>query len=220
MKVTYFLEVVSSWCYWAEPTWAELQARYAGRVHFSWKIAQMNAGDYAASSEQCDWFHRRSGLIMRSPFMLNSGWVEPVAPNTFAAPNLVAEAARDFGFNGDEIRLALSHAALREGKKALRMEVAVAVAAKAGGKKLNAKKLRARAESAYVRTRVETTTREFHALQVTQRPAFVIEDSIGDRAVFSGLVHLEPLAATIDAMLADTAAYAAHTAHIGKPPGA
>lgn len=100
------------------------------------------------------------------------------------------------------------------------MEVAVAVAAKAGGKKLNAKKLRARAESAYVRTRVETTTREFHALQVTQRPAFVIEDSIGDRAVFSGLVHLEPLAATIDAMLADTAAYAAHAAHIGKPPGA
>jgi len=36
--------------------------------------------------------------------------------------------------------------------------------------------------------------------------------------VFSGLVRIEPLAATIDAMLADTAAYAAHTAHHGTTP--
>jgi hypothetical protein len=38
--------------------------------------------------------------------------------------------------------------------------------------------------------------------------------------VFSGLVRLEPLAATIEAMLADTAAYAAHRAHFGEPPAA
>jgi len=37
-------------------------------------------------------------------------------------------------------------------------------------------------------------------------------------AVFSGLVRIEPLAATIDAMLADSAAYAAHAAHHGKAP--
>jgi predicted DsbA family dithiol-disulfide isomerase len=36
MKVTYFLEVLSSWCFWAEPAWAELQRRYAGRVEFRW----------------------------------------------------------------------------------------------------------------------------------------------------------------------------------------
>lgn len=219
MKVTYFLEVVSSWCYWAEPTWAELKSRYAGRVAFTWQIAQMNASDYASSREQCDWFHRRSGLIMRSPFMLNSGWVEPVAENTVVAPNRVAEAARDFGFNGDEIRLALAHAALREGQKVLRMNVAVAVAAKAGGKKLNARKLRAHAESAEVRARIEASTKEFFTHRISQRPAFILEDAIGDKAVFSGLARFEPLAATIDAMLSDSAAYAAHAAHFGKPPG-
>jgi predicted DsbA family dithiol-disulfide isomerase len=218
MKVTYYLEVLSSWCYWSEPMWAELKSRYAGRATFAWKIAQMKAADYPVSPAQCDWFYRRSGMLMRSPFMLKSGWLEPVPEGAVVAPNLVAEAARDFGFDGDEIRLALAHAGEREGKKILQMSVAVAVAAKAGGRKLHARKLLARAGSAEVRARVEASSREFFAHQVNQRPTFVLEDAIGDKAVFSGLVRIEPLAATIDAMLADTAAYAAHAAHFGQPP--
>ncbi len=218
MKVTYYLEVLSSWCYWAEPMWAELKSRYAGRVEFDWKIAQMKAADYPVSREQCDWFYRRSGMMMRAPFMLNSGWLEPVKEGALVAPHLVAEAARDFGFVGDEIRLALTHAGEREGRKVLQMAIAVDVAAKAGGKKLPARTLRARAESAEVRARVEASTREFFAHQVNQRPTFILQNAIGDKAVFSGLVRLEPLAAAIDAMLADTAAYAAHAAHFGSPP--
>ena len=69
-----------------------------------------------------------------------------------------------------------------------------------------------------MKDRVATSTADFLAHQITQRPAFVLTDAIGDKAVFSGLVRLEPLAATIDAMLADTAAYAAHKAHHGEAP--
>jgi hypothetical protein len=69
-----------------------------------------------------------------------------------------------------------------------------------------------------VKARIEASTAEFHAHQINQRPAFILTDSIGDKAVFSGLGHIEPLAATIEAMLADTAAYAAHKAHFGSPP--
>jgi predicted DsbA family dithiol-disulfide isomerase len=155
---------------------------------------------------------------MRSPFMLNAGWFEPVKPGTYPAASFVAEAARDFGFTGDEIRLALAHAGDREGHKIGRMEVAVAVAAKAG--KLNAKQLRRRAESAEVAARIEAGTAEFFRHQITQRPAFILEDDIGDKAVFSGLVRLEPLAATLEAMLADTATYASYEAHFGGPPAA
>ena len=54
--------------------------------------------------------------------------------------------------------------------------------------------------------------------QISQRPAVLLEDAIGDKAVVSGLWRIEPLAATIDAMLADSAAYAAHAAHFGPPP--
>ena len=217
MKVTYYLEIFSSWCAWAEPTWAELKARYAGRVEFDWKIALMSPGDFPASRDQCDWVYRRSGgTVMRSPFKLNSGWVEPARKGVYHAPNLVAEAGRDFGITGDELRLALAHAALREGRKIADMGEAIAVAARAT--KLNAKKLRAAAESQSVKSRVLASTAIFHDHKITQRPAFILEDPIADKAVFSGLVRLEPLTATIDAMLADTAAYAAHAAHWGPVP--
>src|SRR5262249_26457079 len=69
MKITYYLEVTSSWCYWAEPAWAELKQRFVGRVEFDWKIALMPSETFPVSRSQCEWFYRRSGTIMRSPFM-------------------------------------------------------------------------------------------------------------------------------------------------------
>jgi predicted DsbA family dithiol-disulfide isomerase len=217
MKVTYYLEVLSSWCHWVDPVWAELQARYAGRAEFSWKIALMNPGDFPASREQCDWFYRRSGgTVMQSPYQLDSGWFEAGRQGNYTAPNLVAEAGKDFGVTDDRLRLALTQAALREGRKIGDLAVAVAIAARAA--KLDPKKLRKAAESAAVLARVQASTAEFFAHQINQRPAFVLTDAIGDKAVFSGLVRLAPLVTTIDAMLADTAAYAAHKAHHGAPP--
>src|SRR5262249_4252910 len=127
-KITYYLEVSSSWCYWAEPAWAELKHRYEGKVEFGWKIAQMPAEGYPVSNSHCDWFYRRSGSIIRSSFMLNSGWWEPEI-NQFLVPNLVAEAGRDFGVNDDRIRLALAHAGMRDGKKIGRWDVAASIAA-------------------------------------------------------------------------------------------
>jgi predicted DsbA family dithiol-disulfide isomerase len=217
MRVTYYLEVLSSWCHWAEPVWAELKARYAGRAQFDWRIALMNQGDYPVSREQCDWFYRRSGgTVMHSPVMLSSGWFEPGRADAYASASLVAEAARDFGVSDDRVRLAISEAALVEGRRVGRIEEAVAVAAKASG--IPPRRLRARAESAAVRARVDASTADFHSHRITQRPAFILEDAIGDKAVFSGLVRIEPMAATIDAMIADTAAYAAHASHFGAPP--
>src|SRR5262245_61906496 len=107
MKVTYYLEVISSWCYWAEPAWAALKKQYAGRVTFDWKIAQMRAEAYPVSRQQCDWFYRRSGTIMRSPFMLNSGWLESHLKE-YLVPNYVAEAARTLGATDDAVRLAIA----------------------------------------------------------------------------------------------------------------
>jgi predicted DsbA family dithiol-disulfide isomerase len=217
MKITYYLEVLSSWCHWAEPTWAGLKERYKDRVQFEWRIALMRPEDFPVSRSQCDWFYRRSGgTVMRSPYMLNSGWFEE-GRGAFENPSLVAEAGRDFGFSDDTVRLALSTAALRGGRKVGDMGEAVSVAAKASG--IPAKKLRASAESNAVRSRVDASTREFFSHQLDQgRPTFVLESAIGDKAVFSGLVRIEPLAATIDAMLSDAAAYASHSAHHGTLP--
>jgi predicted DsbA family dithiol-disulfide isomerase len=216
MKVTYFITVVSSWCHFAEPAWAEVKSRYAGRVQFAWRVALMNPGDFPVSREQCDWFYQRSGTITRSPVMLNSGWFEASRRGHYSAPDLVAEAGRDFGVEDDRLRLALSHAALLDGKKIGDMVLAAEIGAAAIG--VEPASLRARAESAEVRARVEASTRLFHSHQITQRPAWVLENDIGDKVVISGLWVAGPLCAAIDAMLADTAAYATHKAHFGTPP--
>jgi hypothetical protein len=55
-------------------------------------------------------------------------------------------------------------------------------------------------------------------LQVSQRPTFVLDSNIGDRAVLSGFWRLDPLVATIESMLADAAAYKSWKVHVGDPP--
>ena len=215
ITVTDYLDVISSWCFWSEPTWAELKKRYEGRVKFQWKIALMDPSGLPVSREQEQWFYRRSGMIMGSPFMLNTDYYDPSLPE-WLPPKCVAEAAKDFGFTDDRVRLALAHAALREGKQVGDWGVSAQIGAEAGG--IDPGKLLESARSSQIEKRVRASTAEFHALQITQRPAFVIDTEIGDRAVFSGIVRLEPLVASIDSMLDDAAAYAAHKAHFGDPP--
>jgi predicted DsbA family dithiol-disulfide isomerase len=143
VSVIYYLEITSSWCYWAEAAWAELKRSYAHRpVEFNWEIALLDEASLPVSSAQADWFYRRSGTMARSPFMLNSGWLEPGRPE-YLAPNCVASAAKDFGVNGDEVRLALAEAALRAGAKVAQWNVAARIAAQAAG--LDAEALMAKA---------------------------------------------------------------------------
>lgn len=223
ITVIYYLDIISSWCYWAEPGWAELKRRYAGVANFEWRIALLDASGLPASRAHEDWFYRRSGVTVGSPFMLNSAWLEP-GLTEYLAPNAVAVAARDMQValeHGDappfdRARLALAEAAVREGRRIADWDVCVEIAARAVG--LDPRELLARAKSPDVEARVRATTAEFHGFQVTQRPTFVILDEIGDRAIVSGLVKPGPLMATIDAMLADCQAYASWRAHFGDPP--
>ncbi len=217
ISVTQYLDVISSWCYWANPAWEELQRRYADRVSFQWKIALMDASGMPGSHEQMEWYYRRSGMMMRSPVMLKSGWHE-LGRTEYLEPNAVAEAARDLWVGDDRVRLALARAGLLEGRKTGQWEVAAEVASQASG--LEKAKLLERARSPEIEQRIRQSTAEFHKLQVDQRPTFVIDTEIGDRALFAGFARAEPIAAALDAMLDDAAAYAAHAAHFGSPPPA
>lgn len=214
LTVTYYLDIVSSWCYWAEPAWAELKRRFAGApVEFQWRIALIDEAGMSLTREQADWFYRRSGTIAGSPFMLSSGWVTGL--KEYLAPNCVAEAAKDFGISDDRVRLALMEAALREGQNVGDWEVSVGVAAKAAV--LDPSSLGDLARSPAIEQRVRAATAEFHGFQVSQRPTFVLDSSIGDRAVFSGFWRVAPLVAALESMLSDAAAYTSWKAHCGDP---
>lgn len=147
--------------------------------------------------------------------MLNSGWLD-LSLKEYLAPNCLAEAAKEFGVQDDRVRLALTDAALRDGKKIGDWQIASAIAAKAGG--LDEKELLVKGKSADIEKGVRASTAEFHSLLVTQRPTFVLENNIGDRVVFSGIAKAGPIAGAIDAMLEDAQAYAAHAAHFGTVP--
>ena len=215
ITATFYIDVISSWCYWAEPAWQELKKRYEGKVHFDWKVALMDKSGLPVSLEQHEWFYRRSGVMMHSPFKLRTEWCTHNEAE-FLAPNCVAKAADDLGATDDRVRLALAHAALREGKSVGQWEVAAEVGAKATG--LKTKELLERAQSPAVEKRVRDETAEYHRLQVTQRPTFVFDSEIGDRAIFSGFARVEPLVAALDSMMDDCAAYESHNAHFGAPP--
>jgi predicted DsbA family dithiol-disulfide isomerase len=215
VKITYYLEVISSWCFWVEPTWAKLKEEYADRVTFDWKISLMDESGLPTSRAQCEWFYRRSGVITRSPFMLNSGWFDPELKE-YLAPNLVSEAAKDFGVTDDRVRLAISRAALLDGKKVGRWEESAAIGAEAINVKSD--ELHARAQSDAVLKRAQESTADFYSFRVNQRPAFLLENAIGDRAVLSGLVSHKAIAGVLDSMLDDASAYASYATHHGAPP--
>lgn len=215
LTITNYLDVISSWCHWAAPAWQELRERYGNRVDFNWKIALMDEIGLPKSCAQMEWFYRRSGLLMRSPQMLQTSWFE-AGRGEYPEPNCIAEAARDLGVTDDRVWIALGDAELLEGKKIGDWETAAEVAARASG--LEKDRLLERARSPEIEARIRATTAEFHALQVTQRPTFVVASPIGDRAIFSGFARAAPVAAALEAMLDDLVEYAAHAAHFGEPP--
>jgi predicted DsbA family dithiol-disulfide isomerase len=209
---TYYLDVVSSWCYYVEPVWRNLQGHYEGRVTFCWEVALIPEAGLPGSREEEEWYYRRSGLITRQAQMLNAGWWEP-GIKEYVAPNAVAVAARKLGLAGDAVRLALTEAAILRGQKVGRIEEAVAVAAAVSG--LDTARLSEIASSSDVEAELRASTAAFYRMGVSQRPTFHLESEIGDVAILSGLVHEAPLRATLDAMLTDVAAYRSWSAHFG-----
>src|SRR4051812_1030734 len=97
LTVTDYLDVVSSWCFWSEPTWAELKRRYDGRVQFQWKIALMDPTGLPTSREQEQWFYRRSGMMMRS-IHAQHGVVRSKSPGV-ARPELRGRSRERFWFH-------------------------------------------------------------------------------------------------------------------------
>src|SRR3978361_1144426 len=54
VSLTSYLDVISSWCFWSEPTWAELKRRYEGRVRFAWKIALMDRSGFTRAKNKAE----------------------------------------------------------------------------------------------------------------------------------------------------------------------
>lgn len=211
IRLIYYLDVMSSWCYYSELNLERLRKKYGERLACEWRLALVtDAGPQGFSRDQMTWFYKRSSSI--SGIQLNPDWDQ--GPHTSLQPNLAAEAARELGCTDDRVRLALARAALIEGIPIYHKSEAVAVAAAAGN--LDDAKLFALMADPKIEERVKTTGEEFASFHIDQRPAFVVRSSIGDVAIVSGVWRFEPLDAIVAAMLRDEDAYAAFAA--ANPP--
>ena len=57
LTATNYLDVISSWCYWAIPAWLELRERYSDRVDFQWKIALMDKSGLPPTRAHTEWYY-------------------------------------------------------------------------------------------------------------------------------------------------------------------
>ena len=211
IRITYYLDVVSSWCHYVEPVWKSLKETFGDTLETDWQIALIPKSGLPKSNAEEEWYYRRSGVITKSPYMLNPNWID-LSLEDYLTPNLVAVVCRDLGFEGDEVRLAITEAALRRGEKVGTLEVSARIASEVSGLSVNS--IVEHARNPESERKVRESTERFLSFRINQRPAFFIESEIEDRAIFSGLIHPEPLFATVRAMIEDVKAYRAWSTHI------
>jgi predicted DsbA family dithiol-disulfide isomerase len=204
VKMIYYMDILSSWCTFAEPALAKLRTRLGSDLEFEWRIAVLRDGkplDY--SNEDLAWYYARSASM--SGVMLNDSWLESNSDGTWW-PNLAAEAARSLGSADDKVRLALAKAGMVEGQHVQHRDVSERVAAAASG--LEPARLRKAMDDPAVAARLHATTAEYHALPCKVLPTFLISNAIGDVNLLSGAFRYEHIAPCVEQLLADVKAYA------------
>ena len=197
VDIIYYLDVLSSWCHIADRALERIESKYGSSVNVDWRIAQLfDFGPLPYSREKLVWYYARTKNI--AGIQLNPDWVDSRQATTVYA-NQAAEAARALGATDSTVRRALSRAAVIDGKRMGLRDVAIEEAARASG--LPAADIDRTMETPQVRNRIAQTTQEYKDLALPQLPSFVLRNTSGDLAVFSGLYTFESLDAVIGEML-------------------
>jgi predicted DsbA family dithiol-disulfide isomerase len=213
LRLTYYVDVLSSWCFVAERALAALREHHGERLAYDWRIAFLfNGGPMGYSPALASWQYRRLEAV--SGVKLNPAWRESSDDTTWWA-NLATEAARGLGATDDRVRLSLARAAMVDGERVGRREVAVSVAARASG--LAAPALESEMDKPRTAERMWTSTNDLRGMRLDVQPVFVLRNSIGDAAILSGLFQPETLMRCADEMLAAVDGYAAYGAANAQP---
>jgi predicted DsbA family dithiol-disulfide isomerase len=208
VKIIYYLDVLSSWCTFAEDALEKVRAKFGLDLDCEWRLAVLRESKpLGYSNEDLAWYYARSKSM--TGIQLNDVWLESRSDNTWY-PNLVAEAARSLGAVDDKVRLALAKAGMIDGQHVQHRDVAERIAAAASS--LDLARLHKAVDDPAVAERIRATTAEYRALPVTVVPTFLISNEIGDVNLLSGAFRYEHIAECVKHLLADAKAYAAFNA--------
>lgn len=214
VTMTYYVDVLSSWCLIAEDAIAKVRKEFGDALTFEWRIAQLRE-PFGYTHEQLAWYYRRTEAVTGT--RLDPVWLTSTADGSVSA-NRAAEAARSLGVVDDRVRLAIARATMLDGKRGCDADVAADVAASASG--LDAASLRREMDAPRTAERIRESSEAFAALRVEVRPTFVLKNGINDSAVLSGCWRHDVLRAAIAGLAADEDAYRKFVAESPPPQGA
>jgi len=213
MKLIYYLDVLSSWCLIAEEALARIRGEFGGGLAYEWHIAALRH-PLNYSPAQLTWYYSRTASVTGR--QLNPVWLQSTADGSRWA-NLAAEASRRLGCTDDRVRLALARETMEQGKRGSQRDVAIDIAAAAGG--LDREALARAVDDPATTERIRKSSAEFEAYHVDVRPTFVLRSAIGDTNVLSGCWRYEPLAAAVRALMDDQHGYERFVAAHPGPAG-
>jgi len=175
----------------------KIEKKYGNRLRVEWKIAQLfDFGPLPYTREQLAWYYARTAKI--TGVQMNAAWVDTPDATTMHA-NQAAEAARTLGVTDMRLVRALNRANVIDGKPLGRREPAIDEAARLSG--LDRAELDRVMRDPATAERIKQTTTEFEALNLPQRPSYVLRNPTGDLALLSGIYTFESLDAVIGEML-------------------
>ena len=197
IDLTAYIDVLSSWCYVGDLALHKIEKKYGNRLRVEWRIAQLfDFGPLPYTREQLAWYYARTAKI--SGVEMNAAWVDTPEATTMHA-NQAAEAARTLGVTDMSLVRALNRANVIDGKPLGRREPALDEAARISG--LDRAELDRVMRDPATAARIKQTTAEFEALNLPQRPSYVLRNPTGDLALLSGIYTFESLDAVIGEML-------------------
>jgi predicted DsbA family dithiol-disulfide isomerase len=197
IELTAYIDVLSSWCYVGDLALQKIEKKYGERLRVGWKIAQLfDFGPLPYTREQLAWYYARTAKI--TGVQMNADWVDTPDATTMHA-NQAAEAARTLGVTDMSLVRALNRANVIDAKPLGRREAALDEAARLSG--LNRAELDRVMRDPATAARIKQTTAEFEALNLPQRPSYVLRNPTGDLALLSGIYMFESLDAVIGEML-------------------
>jgi 2-hydroxychromene-2-carboxylate isomerase len=202
IKMVHYFYTLSSWSLVAEDAVQEVRDRFGDQIEYDWRVAITDyggAGPYPRAKLQ--FFYDR--LERATGKHINLDWWRE--GYDWLVPDRVIAAARLLGATGNETRLAIARAGLVDGLSITEIDVAIEVAYRASG--IDPRDLRIMLDDPQTMLYLFERSREFEQSGVAVRPAIVMTNDLGDRAVLSGIWNAEPILTAAQALLTDEMSY-------------
>lgn len=204
MKATAIFDVLSHWCVAAWPAYEALSEKL-GSSNVDLSIAPVHNGfPPGYTPETLAWYFNRGTRAYGT--VLRSDWYESNTTTTLWA-NAAVVAAAALGADLPSVVHGAMDAAMKNGEKLGRRDVAVAAVARIAG--IDPSRLDAQIDRAETGAALNAGNAALARWGCVERPSWRIENANGDFVVMQGIWTAAPLLSCVDALQADETAYAA-----------